>query len=241
MECLYVPELEPNQRVVQLSDPAELRHLRALRLRTGALVALSNGRGTLVVGKLQSHWRQPSQATFRIVGELDPGELPVRVGVALGVLQEGERLEFAVEKAVELGVREIVLLRTRYAQPQAVRLSRLQAKVLAALKQAQRAWMPELRGPMGLTECCATVFPAYQCHVVADALGSVPVLDQIRSVLVLVGPEGGWTVEELQMLQQYGAMVWSLGNRRLRSETAATVVLSLVGHFLRSSSLAQRA
>ncbi|MCS7176527.1 MAG: 16S rRNA (uracil(1498)-N(3))-methyltransferase [Candidatus Kapabacteria bacterium] len=235
MECLYVPALEVGQAFVELTDPDELRHVRALRLRQGERVALTNGRGCLVVGELLQYSKAPPRALFRVVELLEPPEFPVRLGLAIGLLHDRERLEFAVEKAVELGVQEIVLLRTCYAQPCEVRLERLRAKVLAAVKQAHRAWMPSIRGPMGLVECCDSVLPAYRQSIVAEVSGREPAPLRNSPTLVLVGPEGGWSAEELQILQQARAALWSLGQQRLRAETAAVVALGLVRFLLRQS------
>jgi 16S rRNA (uracil1498-N3)-methyltransferase len=235
MECLYAASLEPGQGQYVLRVAEELRHLRALRLRPGESIALTNGRGLVVKAILERLEHGGQAAVFRILQEVPTVEFPIALAVA--VLHERERLEFAVEKAVELGVREIVLVRTRYTQPCQVRLPRLQAKVLAAVKQAHRAWMPLLRGPMELEECCREVFPRYPFRVVADISGATPAMGAVAPVVVLVGPEGGWAAEELELLRQHGAQVWALGQRRLRSETAALVGLSLVGYLLE---LAQR-
>lgn len=229
MECLYVPALSPGQRRVEVADPEELRHLRALRLRPGERVALTNGRGVLVVAELEQVSSRPPRALFRVLDPLPDDELPVSVGLALGILQEGERLECAVEKAVELGVREIVLLRTERTQPVALRRERLQAKVRAAVKQARRAWFPTLYGPMTVEECCRQLFPHYPRRLVAHEGGEPFWGHPHVPTLVLVGPEGGWSPQELELFGSHGALFWSLGTQRLRSETAAVLTVGIVG------------
>ncbi len=226
MECLFASELEPGEDVYELTEPAELRHLRALRLRPGESIALTNGRGTLVLAEFCGENPERSAAVFRILRELPPNELPAPVGIALGILHERERLEFAVEKAVELGVREISLLRTRYTQPVTVRLARLEAKIRAAVKQAHRAWCPRLRGPMALEELFRDF--AYQQFVVCDIRGDLPEPLPRVPTLFLVGPEGGWAAEEMELFRQPGGRFWRLSPGRLRSETAVVVALALL-------------
>ncbi len=229
MECLYVPALKSGQDYVEVDDLEELRHVRALRLRQGETVALTNGQGLLVVAELCRIRAHPPAALFRVLGPLPSGELPVPIALALGVVRERERLEFAVEKAVELGVREIVLLRTERTQPVVPRLERLRAKIRAAVKQAHRAWFPLLHGPMTVQECCKDIFPRYPRRLVAQEGGEPLWSHPPVPTLVLVGPEGDWSPQEVQLLQRNGATLWSLGSRRLRSETAAILTLGLVG------------
>jgi 16S rRNA (uracil1498-N3)-methyltransferase len=232
MECLYVPQLEAGQVFCSVEAPEELRHVRALRLRQGERIALTNGCGVLVEAVFEGYDRRQQRAHFRIIAPLPGTEPSVPIGLVLSLLHERERLEFAVEKAVELGVRDIVLVVTRYTQLRSVRLERLQAKVVAAVKQAHRAWLPRLRGPMELHECCRIVFPEYPQRIVADVSGDLATPLSLAPVLVAVGPEGGWSPEELELLQQHGAVIWTLGPQRLRSETAAVVALGTVRYFL---------
>lgn len=228
MECLYVPVLNRDQLCIELTEAEELRHVRALRLRIGERVALTNGQGLLVEAEFRAMRLRPVAAVFQVLRELPNPELPVPVALALGILQERERLEFALEKAVELGVREIVLLRTHRTQPVSVRLSRLQGKLRAAVKQAHRAWFPQLHEPIGLQDCCQRLFPLYPRRLVADTGGVRLQYHECVPTLIMVGPEGGWAPEELELLRSHGATIWSLGMRRLRSETAVVATLSLV-------------
>lgn len=226
MECLFAPGLEPGSRWYELTDPDELRHLRALRLRRGEPVVLTNGCGVLVIAEFCGDNPQPPSAHFRLLSNLPAGEPPAPVGIALGILHERERLEFAVEKAVELGAREIVLLRTCYTQPVTVRMERLAAKVRAAVKQAHRAWLPLLRGPMTLAELLQQ-YGGWQL-VVADITGDSPHPPPCVPTLLAVGPEGGWAAEELAAIREHRGMLWRLSARRLRSETAVIVALALL-------------
>ena len=228
MECVFAPALELGQSWYELADPEELRHVRALRLRPGERVALTNGQGLLGVAEFVGYGPRSATARFRLLGELPSGELPVPVGIALGILHERERLEFAVEKAVELGVREICLLWTRYTQPRAVRPERLRAKIRAAVKQSHRAWMPQLRGPMTLEECVQSVLPAYRQRVIADSSGDVPQPLKVEPTVLLIGPEGGWAAEELELVRCRAEAVWRLAPRRLRSETAVVLALGFL-------------
>ncbi len=229
MECLYVPELGEQAQEVELSDTARLRHIRALRLRRGELLLLSNGRGRLVQAVIEQ--LRSDVVRLRVRTQLEPsGELPVPIGVAVGLLHERERLEFALEKAVELGVRQIVLLCTRYTTAQTVRMERLQRKLIAALEQSHRAWLPTLLPPMSLQELLSEVAPRYAQLVFPELEGDVPTPLPARPTLLVVGPEGGWAESERRAVGDCSLPVfhWRLAPRRLRSETALIAALALV-------------
>jgi len=240
MECLYVPELGEEAQEVELSDAARLRHIRALRLRRGEPLLLSNGQGRLVQAVVEQ--LRSDAVRLRVRMRLEPsGELPVPVGIALGILHERERLEFALEKAVELGVREIALLRTHYTVAQTVRMERLQRKLVAALEQSHRAWLPTLYAPMSLQELLSEVAPRYAQLVFPEPDGEIPTPLPLRPTLLLIGPEGGWAEQERRAVGDCSLPVfrWRLAPRRLRSETALIAALALVTAALQPEPLAQ--
>ena len=202
---------------VELSGAA-LRHASALRLRPGEAVGLLNGRGEVAhtvvdiaernvcVLRVEQHHVVPA---------------PPDVTLALGVLDNRDRLEFALEKCTELGVRRIVLLDCIRSQRHHVRMDRLEQKVEAAMLQSGRAWIPELMGPLTLRTCLER-FPDATV-VVGDQQGGAP-SGIPMPVLLLVGPEGGFAPEEQAQIAQRNPMMWRIGEHRLRTETAAVVV-----------------
>lgn len=103
MECLYTAELSTGMKTVRITDSDELRHAKALRLRKGERAMLTNGRGLCAIAVLNC--MENSTISFAILEELPGfGETGRRIGLALGILDSRERMEFAVEKATELGI-----------------------------------------------------------------------------------------------------------------------------------------
>jgi 16S rRNA (uracil1498-N3)-methyltransferase len=197
-----------------------LRHALALRLREGEAVGLLDGRGGRAEGRVVTATRTTCVVSVRLVEDVAP---PVDLTIAIGVLDNRDRMEFAIEKCTELGVRRIVLLDCQRSQRHTIRMERLLQKAEAAMIQSGRAWMPELIGPISVHTCLDT-FPDATV-IVGDQYGSTPSSCSVPA-LILVGPEGGFASEEQAHIATRNPVMWRIGDNRLRSETAAIVLIA---------------
>jgi 16S rRNA (uracil1498-N3)-methyltransferase len=166
---------------------------------------------------------------------LDGEEGRPYIVLGIGQLADKSRFEWLVEKGVELGVREIVPLVTARSEGrhQGERAGRI---AIAALKQSQRSFLPDIAAPVSLAamlERLPGFDQAFICHEsapIGDAMGrfllSSPLYGRIA---ILIGPEGGFTPEEAEAARGASAQVVSLGSSRLRAETAALAALVLAG------------
>lgn len=209
--------------------PDDAHHLeRVLRVRTGDPVVLGDGSG---------RWR-PARFGSPIV-EPGPVASAAPIGPPIGVafaLVKGGRPELVVQKLTELGVDRIVPFRAarsvvRWDEAKAAKaLDRLLAVARAATMQCHRPWLPAVEPVRDL----GTLLDGSGVAL-ADRGGSPPSLDHR---LVLVGPEGGWTPEELDAAQRVGASRMTLGDHVLRAETAAMTAAALLTG-LRSGAVAR--
>lgn len=229
MECLYAPDLEPSSTNVLLTGD-EAQHARALRLRAGEQILLSNGRGYCAEATVEGiHKHDVLCRLRRILPE--HRELPYHVFLALGVLDNRERMEFALEKAVELGASDFVPLLAKHSERDRTKPERLFAKALAAMKQSHRARLTHLHEPM-TPQALLTMLPAETRIVLADTEGQKPYPYHAESVCLCVGPEGGFSEEEQMLLRDDARTVlWTLAQTRLRAETAALSGLSALTLF----------
>lgn len=177
---------------------------------------------------------------LRFVKESDV-ELPVRVYLFQG-LPKADKMDLIVQKAVELGVSEIIPVQMRRSvvklegPKRAKRTQRWQAIAEAAAKQSRRAVVPLVREPMTMEEAVRYAGQNTDVRLLPYELqesdGSTrEVLDQIRggnAVSVFIGPEGGFDPEEVEQTRAEGILPISLGKRILRTETAALVALSFL-------------
>lgn len=226
MECLFAPDLTADLTNLRLTDD-ETRHARALRLRSGDAVFLSNGEGLAARASVSTITRD---AVTVSVTEFLPGygELSRRIVLALGILDNRERMEFALEKAVELGISDFVPLQTRYSQHNRSSTERLRSKALAAMKQAQRARLPKVHEPLSLDQLLGLFCPDTTVILADENGGSA--IPHTGDLCILVGPEGGFAEEELNRIQALPqCLSVRLAGRRLRAETAALLAIGLVG------------
>lgn len=217
MDNLYSPTITAADKIV--TPNAEMqRHISALRLRDGEGVRVLNGRGLVVTCRVQ---RQAGSVVLPVVEFVEHPE-PRQLTLALGVLDNRDRFEFAVEKATELGVSRIVPLLCDHARHARSSTERLQQKAIAAITQSGNPWLPVIADPTPFDS-----LPLGDVVIVGDAQGSVPSDVTSHDTWILVGPEGGFSQRELEILSSMQNVVrWRIGSNRLRAETAAVALIS---------------
>ena len=210
---------------VEIKDQ-EAQHIsRVLRHKIGDVILVADGEGARfeveireiakksVVGKKLSTICREAPSKKKIL--------------ALGVIKKRDRLEFAIEKAVELGAWKIVLFNADHSERNRVNKERVEAQIVSAFKQSGRFWLPELV----LSDSTDEVYTHFEdaeflmAHVEAEAQEKPQVLKDGRTVF-LVGPEGGFSSREKELHLSNGGTLVSLGPNRLRAETAVTAFLS---------------
>jgi 16S rRNA (uracil1498-N3)-methyltransferase len=224
------PSAIRGRRVVLPADEAQ--HLRTvLRGDEGDEITVVDGTGGWY--RVEITHLSPEQGVGTIVEEREEvGEPDVDVTVALGLLKKRSRFETFVEKAVELGVRRIVPLRTEHTERDSIRKERLRNVMVAAMKQCRRSRLPDLAAPQSPEALLAasTAEMKLVCHAGDDAVSIQRTTEEgpSASALVLVGPEGGFAPSEVEATVAGGCTPVSLGARRLRAETAGLAALHTV-------------
>lgn len=224
MECIYFPGMGKTGEKL-IIDGDEARHMRVLNIRSGDKVMVSNGNGLCARGVAE----RDSKTGFsvNILEYLDNfGENEYKLGLAIGILDSRDRLEFAVEKAVELGVTHIYPLITKYVQKSRVDSRRLLSKAITALKQCRRACLPVISKPVSIDELCNESKNFANTYLMDENGSLLPENPGGEDNLVIIGPEGGFAEFEIEQLKNSGAVPINLGIRRLRAETAAIASLA---------------
>ena len=225
----------------------DVNHVKnVLRMKPGEKAVISDGENRVYDCVLSSFGAE--EAVFEILGEKPfENELPVRITLFQG-LPKGDKLEWITEKAVELGVSEIVPVAMHRSvvkldpKKEAKRIERYQAIAEAAAKQAGRNAVPKVLPVMTVKEAAeyaktmdALLVP-YEC---AEDMGRtrevIAGLPKSGKIGVVIGPEGGFEQEELEKFRAVGGTVVTLGKRILRTETAGIFVLSVLSYTLSES------
>ncbi|KAH8968195.1 hypothetical protein BDL97_03G116900 [Sphagnum fallax] len=220
--------------VVQLKGDEFWHMTRVLRLNLNDRVELFDGKGGIVEASLvQIRNTSVELAAVRTCQVLPPTSPHWHVAAAFGTLKGG-RGDWLVEKCTELGAQSLTpLLTQRSPAIPGQRTDRWQRMSIAATKQCQRLHVLEVREPIGVQSLLPEVAKA-NVTFLATA-GATPLVEAMTGVpkhleggLLLIGPEGDFTGEEIQMLVEAGAVAVGLGQCRLRVETAAIAMLATV-------------
>ena len=222
MLTCFAPDLTPAQTTYQLSEEESKHAVRVLRLAMGDAVELLDGRG----GHYQAEIAEanPKRCQLRITHHETVAPRPYFAHVAVAPTKNLDRMEWFVEKAVEIGVERISFLRCARSERRELKLERLEKIAISALKQSGQAWLPQLDEMQDFAAFVAEVMPntTFIAHLeegertaLAQVAGTGP------GCCVLIGPEGDFTPQEIALALAKGVRPVTLGNSRLRTETAA--------------------
>ena len=221
---------------IALPDEVHNHLVKVLRMRVEQQLVLFNGDGSDYLAKLTEVEKRRSSVVIESA-EARSNESPLRIQVGQG-LSRGERMDFAIQKATELGVSEITPLFTERsevrlnAERQAKRTKHWQQVAISACEQSYRAVLPKISEPESLTDwlqrCDAELKLVLSPHTEPLVLGD---LERPSSVALLIGPEGGLEESEVEQAISAGFHPWLLGPRVLRTETAP-VAAAAVLHYL---------
>ena len=233
MYLFYTPDIETS---CFLSEEESAHCVRVLRYDRGDEILLTDGRGTTYHARITNP--HPRHCEFEILSqEKQEKTHNIYLHVAIAPTKNIERLEWMVEKCTEIGVDEITPLLCRFSERKNLRNDRLEKIILSAAKQSLTPYLPKLNE---LTDFGTLIqeyggnedIDKYIAHCYKDEKRELKdALRKGRDVLILIGPEGDFSEEEITFALNNGFKAISLGKERLRTETAAliaTVITSTI-------------
>ena len=224
MHTFFVTDL--NNAQVPLSEEEAGHALRVLRLAEGERILLVDGKGTRAEAELRLDGKRDASAIVHSRIHIERERKAV-IHLAVSPTKNIDRFEWLLEKATEIGVDRITPLMTARTERDRLRTDRLDKILIAAMKQSQRSWLPILDKPLPLSAVQA--LPAVQ-RLFGWCEGDRTTLQEAyapaREVLILIGPEGDFAPEEAAGLVATGFLPVSLGEARLRTETAAIAAIT---------------
>lgn len=214
---IYTPD--PLADAVTITGEEFHHAARVVRVRAGEEVELFDGQGNAASGLVQS--LGTNELVVSIVAKIDAREAKTAIDLAMAIIQL-EKFEMVLQKATELGVRSIIPMET---DRQEIRKERYQGKqerwekiIFEATKQCGRAVIPKLEQTASFDDVMQR-----ENKIVFDADTPAHSVVSAQSVVLLIGPEGGWSDRELSEAKRHDCAFERLGSRRLRAETAAIV------------------
>jgi 16S rRNA (uracil1498-N3)-methyltransferase len=206
-------------------DKEESKHIiKVLRKKEGDILMVTNGLGFCF--KTIIALASDSKCTITVLS-LEKKETPkYRLHLAVAPTKMNERYEWFLEKATEIGIHEITPIICEHSERKIIKTDRFQKIIESAMKQSLHFFIPKLNEPITYKEFLKKEFNGQKfiahCEE-TDKKSLKSVVKMERDILILIGPEGDFSVKEIQMALDNTFIPVSLGNTRLRTETAAIV------------------
>jgi 16S rRNA (uracil1498-N3)-methyltransferase len=223
MHLFYTPDIQPTHPQYFLSEEESKHAIRVLRLNVGDEVQLIDGRGGLyTAGIKDAHPKRTILQINSVTTEFNKRNHYLHIAIA--PTKNIERLEWFLEKATEIGIDEISLIICQRSERKEAKTDRLNKIITAAIKQSLKAYHPVLNETESLAKLMAREFDGQKFIAHCEDGEKVNLKDAIipgGKYLILIGPEGDFTPKEIEDALSNGFKAITLGESRLRTETAA--------------------
>ena len=232
MQLFYAPDIVPPEYT--LSEEESKHCIRVLRMACGEELHITDGRGNLYRCEIVDD--NPKRCRVRVRDtNSEFGKLPYRLTMAVAPTKNIERFEWFLEKATEVGVGTIIPLETEHCERRVFKPERGERVITAAMKQSLKAYRPTLRPLTPFGEAAAMPFEGRKfiahCAPAQSPEGKAYLPATLRrgeAALILIGPEGDFSPEEIAFARANGFEEITLGAQRLRTETAAVAAVVMV-------------
>lgn len=219
---LFIGNINGNH--AELIQEEALHFIKVLRGKVGQKISVTDGNG--IMGKGTVVFIQSKTV------EIDLSEIhtnfeqrPYRLHIAIAPTKNMERTEFFLEKATEIGIDEITFLKSFHSERKNINLERCKKIVHAATKQSLKAYIPKLNDLTKFSDFIKNSFSEQKfiahCEESFDRKSLKETIQPSTDYLILIGPEGDFSTDEIQLAEKNGFTGISLGNQRFRTETAA--------------------
>ena len=228
MQVFYAPDLKGD---IHTLDEQESKHcIKVLRKKTGETIHLTDGKGNMFLAELLNE--NSRKCDLKIIEtRKEYGKRDYRIHLAVAPTKNINRYEWFLEKTTEIGIDEITPIICQRSERKVVKKERLAKVVTSAMKQSVKAYHPQLNEAMKFKDLVKIDFSGQKFIAYVEE-GEHPALKFEYSIgsdaLILIGPEGDFSPEEVQLAIKNGFSTVSLGDSRLRTETAAVVACHTV-------------
>ncbi len=200
----------------------ETKHaILVLRFQLGDSIEFTTGNGIYYTGKIVEIQKKSFLASVDSYKELPQRNFVM----AVGILKSSDRMEWLVEKCSEIGVKQLIFLKSQNGERSKINLDKLKKTAVAAMKQSHSAWLMDIQEGNFESALNTNQVNKYIAYCNSDIVQSLP-LKFGNDSIVFIGPEGDFTLGEIELAKSYGFQVIGLGSQILRTETAAIVCAS---------------
>jgi 16S rRNA (uracil1498-N3)-methyltransferase len=228
----YITDIAPNQTELELDEDTSKHVVQVLRMTKGERLNLTDGKGNRWETSIEDDHRKRCKVKI-ITHQFQPWQ-GRKVSIGISLLKNAARFEWFLEKATEIGVKEIIPLLCTRTEKEKFREDRLQQVLVSAMLQSQQCWLPVLHAPIAYEllfrqEEIASIEEKYIAHCLPEKQSLISALKpNAHSRIILIGPEGDFTEQEINMALAHQFVAVALGENRLRTETAGMVAAGLL-------------
>jgi len=220
---LFFGEINNGKAII--NDEEQQHIVKVLRMRNGEEIHVTDGNGNLASGKLLIEGKKANIEVSEI--KRDFPDFNPKLHIAIAPTKNIDRIEFFVEKAVEMGISEITILQTEKTERKNINLDKLRKQAVAASKQSLRFHFPVINDSIKISDFLKKINPentfVAHCHENLERI-QLKEIPHLENITFLIGPEGDFSEKEISFLAENKIKAVSLGNQRLRTETAGLFV-----------------
>jgi len=233
MHLFYTPSVSSANENFTLSEEESKHCIRVLRLVIGDKIVLIDGKGGWYNAVITDE--NPKRCVVKIVEvQQKTGHRTFRLHIAIAPTKNNDRMEWFIEKATEIGIDEVSLIECKNSERNVIKTERLEKVAVAAIKQSLKAYLPKINELAAFKKFIDSVtnfngqkFIAH-CNEAVSKVHLKTLYTKGEEALILIGPEGDFTPEEVKLALSNGFKEISLGSSRLRTETAALYCCTVI-------------
>jgi 16S rRNA (uracil1498-N3)-methyltransferase len=229
----YIADYNAGQKEITLDEDTSKHAVQVLRMKEGEKLNLTDGKGNLLTAGISDDHKK--HCVVEVMHSRLTTHHSRKVTIAISLLKNSARFEWFLEKATEIGINEIIPLICERTERQKIREDRMKNILISAMLQSQQCWLPALHQPIDykLIFRQQEIIHASQkfiAHCIEDQKRNLADLvnEALPSQIILVGPEGDFTTDEVQLAIYNHFDAVSLGETRLRAETAGMVAATIL-------------
>jgi 16S rRNA (uracil1498-N3)-methyltransferase len=229
----YIADYDTSQRQIVLDQDTSRHVIQVLRMKKKDKLNLTDGKGNLLIAEIVDDHKKHCEVEIKETIYQEQGAR--KISIAISLLKNSSRFEWFLEKVTEIGMTEIIPIICRRTEKQKFREDRLQSILTSAMLQSQQCWLPILHRPIDFDllfrhQEIVHASQKFIAHCIPDQKRNLADLvnESLPSQIILIGPEGDFTTEEVELAIHNHFDAVSLGDTRLRAETAGVVAATIL-------------
>ena len=225
----FFEENLPNSSQFTLSEDTSRHIAQVLRMKNGDKLLITNGQGKILSAEIINTDKRKTEVKVLDQKLISPGEH--KITIAISLIKNTNRFEWFIEKATEIGVSTVIPMICKRTEKNHFRAERIKSIAISAMLQSGQAWLPQISSPLKMDEIIKdeSYSQKFIAHCMEEEKKNLnEVVEKNASRMILIGPEGDFTEEEISQAMRQNFVPVALAETRLRTETAGLVAAVLL-------------